>query len=87
MNGPTHYREAEELLAKARTAVDTDKATQLATEAQAHATLALAAVTLDIAVKDVAGPLGEEVTDAWASAMDNEPEVPQTGPKRRGVLN
>lgn len=87
MNGPTHYRKAEELLAKAGGAVDADRATQLATQAQAHATLALAAVTLDVAVADVAGPLGEAVTDEWATAMEHEPEVPQTGPKRRGVLN
>ena len=53
MNGPEHYRGAEALLILAQTHRDTgdgrdhELAAQFAAEAQAHATLALAAAVVD----------------------------------------
>jgi hypothetical protein len=50
VTGAEHYREAEELLDLAQASGDTVFATYLATKAQAHATLALAAATAEPAM-------------------------------------
>lgn len=48
MNGPRHYREAEDLIAKSNTvSIDDGHAALVAAQAQVHATLALAAATVD----------------------------------------
>jgi hypothetical protein len=81
MTGPEHYREAEALLRKARRFAQGDLenpglAAAIATEAQAHATLALAAATAlaaPTAGDDNAGLKAEE-WDAWAKAAATHPE-------------
>ncbi len=56
MTGPEHYRQAEELIAEARkvprTEAASDRYARAITEAQAHATLALAAATALCAVTE-----------------------------------
>ena len=56
MTGPEHYREAEVLLAAAQNAPEgarpSGRYEDLVAEAQAHATLALAAATIDAARVD-----------------------------------
>ncbi len=51
MSGPDHYREAERLLALANevTYVESEDSRVLAAQAQVHATLALVAVTAELA--------------------------------------
>ena len=55
MNGPEHYRQAEELLAGVAGLVEDTAGSIKAVmaEAQVHATLALAAATADVAPADI----------------------------------
>lgn len=47
MNGPEHYREAQNRLAQAHETAEADYCRYLVAKAQAHATLALAAATAE----------------------------------------
>jgi hypothetical protein len=51
MTGGSHYRAAEELLAKAHTRIDPAEAASLLAEAQAHATLALVSAVAALAAE------------------------------------
>lgn len=67
--GPEHYREAERLL---RDEYRTDRSV---TEAQVHATLALAAATaMGAAVEDDIAGLTVEERDAWYKAAGTKPK-------------
>lgn len=90
MDGPTHYRKAENLLAQADHEVSLgaagkERASQYAAVAQVHATLALAAAKLDVAVVDAAGAALSNV-DEWANVMETEPEEPEKKDPKRGVF-
>lgn len=64
MNGPQHYRESEQLLARslARNEGELDHANAETLAAQVHATLAAAAATID-----VLPPTEHAVHNAWKS--------------------
>ncbi len=65
MNGPDHYREAEQALARYARSVDPEREQLHLLEAQVHATLALAAAT---ATQSPHG--GVEMDDAeWSRAL------------------
>lgn len=66
MNGPEHYREAERLLTRAADA-ETAVALYLLSRAQVHATLALAAATVDASGFGVPGEVRNEA--AWREAV------------------
>jgi hypothetical protein len=80
MTGPEHYREAERLLSLAHRNTYGDAANPvvgaaLATEAQAHATLALAAATAMQAPVDGAEPgMSSPEYAAWYSAAGVKPQ-------------
>lgn len=67
MNGPQRYRRAERLIANATSAADAESASLYLAEAQVHATLALAAATVDVATVDDA----RIVRVAWKEAMSS----------------
>lgn len=74
MNGPEHYREAEKLLgyAEARDAEQRGDAADLSflAEAQAHATLADAAATADLAfVNALAHDINSRAIDDWMTVL------------------
>lgn len=62
MTGPEHYRAAEALLAEAKK-TDLRKADALATQAHAHATLALTAATIEPEVLEYVG-------EPWAAGRE-----------------
>ncbi len=68
MNGPEHYKEAERLTNLAHDMADQDdqvRADFIVARAQVHATLALAAATVDVGMT-YDGSIGDE--QAWAEA-------------------
>lgn len=77
MDGPSHYREAERLLRLAEKTPSRDRARTDAALAQAHATLALAAATVDGAIvarsswtdRDGLNWTGAECPDRWREAL------------------
>lgn len=78
MNGPEHYREAEKLLgyAEARDAEQRGDEQDMSflAEAQAHATLALAAATaMGAAVEDDIAGLTVEEREAWFKVAGVKP--------------
>lgn len=80
MTGPEHYQEAERLLATAYDGNITSyegenpEASRSIAEAQAHATLALAAATaLSSPVEDDLAGLTVEEYDAWFAAAGTRP--------------
>ncbi|MFJ2178930.1 hypothetical protein ACIOHE_39310 [Streptomyces sp. NPDC087851] len=84
--GPEHYREAERLAAMARhwTYGDGDDpvtGAALATEAQVHATLALAAATAQSASVDGDPDSGMPPADikAWHAAVGTNPQTSKDG--------
>ena len=52
MNGTEHYKRAERLVERSDAAVGPEHATTLLAQAQVHATLALAAATLNTRLND-----------------------------------
>jgi hypothetical protein len=69
MNGPQHYREAEKALEQSRGVPLADgHATWLVSFAQVHATLALAAATIDVAGSGVMDSVGYERARDWEQA-------------------
>lgn len=69
MNGPEHYAKAEEYLAHIKPGGNREDAAALAAAAQAHATLALAAATVDVAEIDSSEGLDAAVKTAWGKAV------------------
>lgn len=63
MNGPDHYRNAEYLMATLPDNLPAEDRAGLLAAAQVHATLALAAATVDVAIVDGHADIGDE--DAW----------------------
>lgn len=70
MNGPEHYREAERLAeyAASPAAFHAGDAATSAQIAQAHATLALAAATVEPVVQEAGGD-PEPIITAWSQAI------------------
>lgn len=79
MNGPTHYRKAEQYLADAEKS-GSERKPILAALAQGHALLALAAATVDVAParQDPPWTRSGDAPD-WSDAMTGEPEPKEGG--------
>lgn len=92
MNGPDHYTRAEELLDQARKAhIPADIATWAATQAQAHATLALAAAVVNAHDAKPETPDGwrrdlVQNRSVWDDDLDDEKTIP-VSPWARAFAN
>jgi hypothetical protein len=74
MTGPEHYREAEHLLGARRSGESAEDAASRLTEAQVHATLALAAAT---------ALSSEDDRLAWQETASGRPPVTRSRPGER----